>query len=414
MTGRHVTPGANVKGAVGTTADGPGLLLPEGTRLLHIGPHKTGTTTIQGAFHGARADLLSQGVRYAGRSRQQAQAAHAVTGRAWHLTGGKPPPIGTWHALVREVRRAREPRVVISSEFFSDADPQAIRRIVNDLDPARVHVAVTLRPLARIVPSQYQQWVQNGMRKSFDRWLDGTFNRPPGARTPLFWWRHRHDRLIARWAEVVRPDAITVVVVDDRDHAMVLRVFEALLGLREATLVPDEDRTNRSLTLPEVEAVRAFNVAYKGEGLPMSLHSRVMRLGAAQLMKAREPGPDEPRLEMPQWALDRVAVIAREMVDAIAASGVRVIGDLESLTVVPTTGRTGDRPPEASTPPDVAASMAMGILVAGGLARRGASTRWVEPAELRRTSTYYLAGALGLRLAGWLADRWRAVLDRLR
>src|SRR3989304_5738516 len=77
------------------TVDTEGLLLPEGTRLLHIGPHKTGTTTIQGAFHGARADLLSQGVRYAGRSRQQAQAAHAVTGRAWHLTGGGAPAAGS-------------------------------------------------------------------------------------------------------------------------------------------------------------------------------------------------------------------------------------------------------------------------------------------------------------------------------
>jgi hypothetical protein len=394
--------------------DPSGLLLPPGTRLLHIGPHKTGTTTVQGAFHLARRELAAQRVRYAGRSRQQARAAHAVTGRPWHLTDGKAPPIGSWRGLVREVRGARELRVVISSEFFCDADPDAIRRIVHDLDPARLQVAVTLRPLARIVPSQYQQWVQNGMRKSFDRWLARTFDRPPGARTPLFWWRHRHDRLIARWAEVVGPAAITVVVVDDRDHGMVLRVFEQLVGLRQGTLVPDEDRTNRSLTLPEIEAVRAFNAAYKAEGLPMSLHSRVMRLGAAQLMKLREPAPQEPRLEMPQWALDRVAAIAREMVDSIGSSGVRVIGDLESLTVVPPSRLEGDRQPEESIPPRVAASMGMGILVAGGLARSRGPSEWVEPAELRRTSTYYLVGTLALRLAGWLADRWREVLARLR
>ncbi|MEJ7756576.1 MAG: hypothetical protein WKF83_09890 [Nocardioidaceae bacterium] len=33
------------------------LLLPKGTRLLHIGPHKTGTTSLQGAFHNNRDRL---------------------------------------------------------------------------------------------------------------------------------------------------------------------------------------------------------------------------------------------------------------------------------------------------------------------------------------------------------------------
>ena len=89
---------------------------------------------------------------------------------------------------------------------------------------------------------------------------------------------------------------------------------------------------NRSLTLPEVEAVRAFNVAFKAERLDRALHARVMRFGAAQQMKAREPSPDEPRVEMPSWALDQVDGIARAMVDAIAASGVRVVGDIELLT----------------------------------------------------------------------------------
>jgi hypothetical protein len=390
------------------------LVLPGGSCLLHIGPHKTGTSTVQGAFHLARRELLAQGVRYAGRSRQQVRAAHAVTGRPWHLTGGKPPPIGTWRGLVREVRRAREPRVVISSEFFCDADDEAVLRIVRDLGPERLHVVLTLRPLAKIVPSQYQQWVQNGMRKSFDRWLDSMFDRAPDARVPLLWRRHRHDRLVARWAEAVGPEAITVIVVDDRDHDFVLRVFERLTGLREGTLAPHSDRTNRSLTLPEIEAVRAFNVAFRAQGLPTALHTQVMRLGAAQLMKRREPAPDEPRLEMPQWALDRVAVISREMVDAIAASGVRVVGDLESLGVVPRSRLEGDRQPDVPIPPDVAASLAMGILVAGGLARQGATLRWVEPAELRRTSTYYLAGTLALRLLRPLLGLGRALSRRRR
>ncbi|NUR67161.1 MAG: hypothetical protein HOQ47_15480, partial [Streptomyces sp.] len=36
--------------------------LPAGTRLLHIGPHKTGTTSIQGAMFAAKDRLGEHGV----------------------------------------------------------------------------------------------------------------------------------------------------------------------------------------------------------------------------------------------------------------------------------------------------------------------------------------------------------------
>ncbi|MFC9845113.1 hypothetical protein ACFWFF_25725 [Streptomyces sp. NPDC060223] len=44
---------------------------------------------------------------------------------------------------------------VVSSEFFADApDDETIARIVDDLGRDRVPVLITLRPLARIMPSQ--------------------------------------------------------------------------------------------------------------------------------------------------------------------------------------------------------------------------------------------------------------------
>jgi hypothetical protein len=63
-----------------STALGQPLLVPEGTRLLHIGPPKTATTTVQRALNAARDDLLAQGVRYVGQRRRQARAlAGSVT-----------------------------------------------------------------------------------------------------------------------------------------------------------------------------------------------------------------------------------------------------------------------------------------------------------------------------------------------
>ena len=357
------------------------LLLPDGTRLIHIGPHKTGTTSLQAAFHTRRAAVLANGVRYAGRHSQAVLPVMAVIGHVHMPYGPNPPPMRYWNELVREVNHARERQVVISSEFFCEAPPPKIEQIVNDLGPRGIHIAVTLRPLARILASQWQQFVQAGARTSFDDWLVTLFDGKGSGQAPMFWRRHHHDELIARWADVVGPSNVTAIALDDRDHDMVLRVFEDLTGLPSGTLETPVDRSNRSLTQAEVEAVRAFNRRATDEELSRPLLARLMRTGAATYMKQREPRPDEPRIETPQWALDRAGEVAREIVERIAASGVRIVGDLEAMAQVPH-GSTGDeRPGSTNIPPFIAARTAVGIVLVGGLAR-GAQASGGPPHEI--------------------------------
>ena len=100
------------------------LTLAAGARLLHIGPHKTGTTAIQGAFHLARGQLAAHGVVYAGADRQPMRATLAVTGRRAML-GESRPDMAYWDKLVRDVREAGDQRIVISSEFFAGGDEAA-------------------------------------------------------------------------------------------------------------------------------------------------------------------------------------------------------------------------------------------------------------------------------------------------
>ena len=381
--------------------------LPDGTRLVHIGPYKTGTTAVQAAFHLARAAATKQGVQYAGYGRQPMTAVMAGIGKAspWSASR-KPPNPAVWRQLVGEIRGSSARQVVLSSESFSDAEPDAIRRVVADLGGDQVHIAVTLRPLAKVIPSQWQQYVQNRLTDPFDTWLDALLNQPRGTVTPTFWFRHRHDELIRRWADVVGPDRITAIVLDDRDHGLAYRAFEQLTGLAEGTLVADPQLSNRSMTLAEIEVIRAFNIAFKEAALPPVLYQRVMRTGAAQLMERRIPGPGEGKVELPPWAVEPVAAIAREIVDGIASSGVRVVGDLERLAAAGTT--RGETPPTVNVPPEVGAAAAMGVLVASGLARGTAMPTpdpgdeeaaaslprpprpIAEPAELFRVSTIQL------------------------
>jgi hypothetical protein len=400
--------------------------------LLHIGPHKTGTTSLQSAFHVARREAAAQGVHYAGPNRQPMQAAHAITGKPSPYAGGKVPPRSRWRDLVREIEGAGGKRVVISSEGFADADDDGIRRVIGDLGD-RVHVVCTLRPLVSILPSQWQQYVQGGMTRSYEEWLEAMLNPAPGAPTPNFWVRHRHDALVARWATTAGPSNVTVLVSDQADRSRQLRLFEALTGLREGTLVAENDLSNRSLTMPEVETVRAFNLAYRASDLGTLLHMKLMRMGAAEHLKRRAPGADEPRIETPAWALERADAIARQIVEGIAGSGVRVIGDLESLAApaAPAKGGTGAiaRAPRPSVADEawaeIGARTAMGIVLASGLARGGTATAgsqasWpdgavdlpkappgshVEPLELARISTPLLGLVLLRRLVSGFVSR---------
>jgi len=305
-------------------------------------PVPPGTTAIQGAFHLARGRLAAHGVVYAGADRAPVRATLAVTGRPAML-GEAPPDMALWDKLVRNVREAGDQRVVISSEFFDDADDAVARRVVADLGGPRMHVVATLRPLARVMPSQWQQYLQNGLRTPYLEWLDGMLRQPPYDQpTPTFWQRHRHDKLIARWVAAAGAQNVTLIVVDGSDRMALLRTFESLLALPGGFLVPEDDVVNRSLTLAEAEVVRQLNEEFKRRDWPGASYAKFMRYGAVRQMKARPPLPGEPEIATPAWALERVAEISAEMTRNIAGLGVRVVGDLSALSHSPASGRSAE------------------------------------------------------------------------
>jgi hypothetical protein len=367
-----------------------------GTRLLHIGPHKTGTTSIQGALFGAKEAMAAHGVDFPATSRHPMSAALAVCGRPGMMGDAKPGE-RHWETLVEQVAATGRRTSVISSEFFADApDDETIERIVRELGGDRVHVLVTLRPLVRIMPSQWQQYVQNGLRMGYEDWLRHMLKKPPYEKpNPSFWRRHRHDRLVERWVRVTGADRVTVVVVDDRDRGGLMRTFEALLGLPENLLHEVPDTANRSLTLAETEMLRNLNVEFRGNELPDELYSQLIRYGAVLHMKnACAPGPDDVKIRTPQWAAEAAAGIGAEMALRIGATGVRVLGDPGILSAVPEPPTGTDAEPRMS--PEVAAQALYGALAAAA----GAPLLNGLPGQARtvhRTASKELVRVLGHR-----------------
>ena len=184
-----------------------------GTRVVHIGPPKTGTTAIQGAFHQERERLAALGVSYAGSGRQPLTAVIAFTGLddRFDVRGAPRAPMAAWDALVGEVRRLADDqgrRVVISSELFATCDDAHAHRAIEELGgPARV--VVTLRPLHRIMPSSWQQDVKGGGTLGYEDWLRRLLDGPADDDSAALFWRwHRHDALVRRFCAQIADLAI--------------------------------------------------------------------------------------------------------------------------------------------------------------------------------------------------------------
>ncbi|MER6730985.1 hypothetical protein [Streptomyces puniciscabiei] len=371
--------------------------LPPGTRLLHIGPHKTGTTAIQGALFAARDRMPEYGVAFPAHTRHPMEAALAACARP-AMMGDTVPTDRHWRRLLDQVAATGGRTSVISSEFFADApDDETVARIVEQLGGDRVRVLVTLRPLVRIMPSQWQQYVQNGLRMGYADWLEHMLRKPPYDKpNPSFWHRHRHHLLVERWARAVGPERVTVVVVDDRDRGGLLRAFEALLGLPENLLRPVPDAANRSLTLAETEMLRNLNVEFRGNGLPDELYSRLVRGGAVPHMKnACPPMPGDVKIVTPRWAVEAACATGAESAERIAALGVRVLGDPALLSAVP------EQPVSASDEPLLAPEVAARALYGALAAAAGqACVRSVH-----QTSSKELVRVLGHRCLKRLGRR---------
>ena len=336
--------------------DGSAVTLEPGTNLLHIGPAKTGSTALQLALHRARETLRAHGVVYPGPGSKPAAAARTELGffdsddaaQTDTMAGDAAEEVrrrssSAWQDLVRQVEQAREHRVCVSLEAFGRATDEQAARIVDELGGDRPHVVAVARRLDRLLPSQWQQRVKFRECRSYETWLAEVLAGDDSSTVLAEGFALPHDTagLVARWGSLVGRENVTLVVSDDQDRALVPRAFEQLLGAPEGTLDANRGRTNRSLTYDEVEVVRGLNIRFADNGWTDADHNRLVTRGVVRSF-VRSPAPEgDARIpELPAWARARVAELSVANVAAVQESGIRIIGDIDSLRVPDVPGST--------------------------------------------------------------------------
>lgn len=340
------------------------LLLPDRARLLHIGLMKTGTTSLQNAASALRTELAEHGVLYPGSTVNHRLPMAALMER--RLPGVEPRP-KTWQRIQSEIDADRSRRVLLGHEFVSEADEDAARRVCDALGE-RTHVVITVRNYAEVLPSAWQQTLKSGRNMSFGHWLKQVLADDTEPRR-LRLERDRLDQgaVTRRWARVVGPENVTVVVVDKSTPTLLFDAFEGMLGLDQGFLAAadlDGFASNRSMSVEESELLRAVNAEVRST-MSWKEYRYWIRTGAiAGMLGGRTPGQDETKLLLPQWAAERAVERSERFVSEIRESGVRVVGDLGLLER--SVAHAGRKPARStSVPVEAAAHAVVGTIAQG-------------------------------------------------
>ena len=263
-----------------------------------------------------------------------------------------------------EIGRTAASRVLISHEFAAESTDEQARRFLTELGD-QTYVVITLRSFATLLGSSWQQYVKAGRRKPYDRWLGEVLADEPSTNAArLFYRRNDQPAILERWARAAGTDRVIVVVPDKRDPDLLLDTFSGLLGLPSELLrsgAAADSGENRSMSWPEVEYLRGLNVAVRSR-LDWRQYEVWIRNGAvARLLTSRQPGPDEDRVTLPEWAAERADAIAATYAQSISRSGCRVIGDVTALAAP---GPTGDLAPAEVMPTEAAVAATAGLVSA--------------------------------------------------
>ncbi len=301
--------------------------------FLHIGEPKTGTTFLQQVMWRNRSELAAQGVVLPGHHPQDHyRASQDLRGIPKLASDPAGSWTGEWEILARQARQA--PRVaVISHELFSAADPEQADRAVRSLQPAEVHIVLTVRDIATLLPAEWQETVKHRNARGWEDWLGDVIDRESTSADRRQWWFWRvHDTMavLGIWSRIVPAERVHVITTPVRGSAngLLWERFAALLDVDPGSVDLARARPNASLGLPEIEFLRRLNQVLPEEVPDWFYMWNVKETVAHQALAARPRGD---RLILPSdrdaWAKEQAEIL----IAALNESGYDLVGALDEL-----------------------------------------------------------------------------------
>ncbi|WP_210440283.1 hypothetical protein [Nocardioides xinjiangensis] len=309
--------------------------------FLHVGTAKSGTTYLHDLWWQHHETLRHRGLLLPGAVMREHFLAAAVVKGMDALVGRlSTEERGAWQRMLEQAGKWHDD-VLISHEHFSDSPPEAARRALAEVSGAadEVHLVLTVRDLARVLPSAWQQRVKQGARQPYGAFLDAVRD---GAADRKFWRYQDVPAILDRWTVGLPPERVHVVTVPPpgapRDELW--RRAAHVLDVDVDDLSTDPRLPNDSLGIVEAELLRRVNARIPRQRRTLELTRYAKgRFARDVLAGSARPEPFVLPGEHAAWVRARadgiVADLRRRSYD--------VVGDLDDLLpAAPREGRTPD------------------------------------------------------------------------
>jgi hypothetical protein len=192
---------------------------------VHVGTHKTGTTSVQRTFAANADSFAAAGSYFPLAGRPDALSGHHNL--AWQLNGDPrfDPACGTVSEMLAELAELRPASAVVSSEDFEylHAQPRLLAVLADGLREIgyRAVAVVYLRPQAGYVESLYAELVKYGLTQTFDAYLDSILARGEVRYNDRWCFTFDYERLLDGLAVVFGPANVIVRRYDTGAHDVV-------------------------------------------------------------------------------------------------------------------------------------------------------------------------------------------------
>jgi hypothetical protein len=377
------------------------------TLYLHIGLPKSGTTFLQAALQENRERLAERdGLLWPGpRWVEHIRAASDLLDKR---PAGVPDPAGAWDRMLDDVRAFAGRGGVVSMEWLCQAEPRHLARLRETLGGLDLQVIVTVRDLARTLPSAWQEFCQNWETPTLREFLESVASESPMDThiSRIFWTEQDLGKILPRWVDAFSPSQVTVVTVPGQGGSAALwNRFAEALGIGDAAAYDTNLRgSNSSLGLASAELMRRVNLVSHRDNLPPDVYQRAFKMTLAKEVLV-ERRPREGVVGLPHDFADFVAERAALQVDQIKAAGVRLIGDLDDLGAG---GRLVDELPE-DQPAEALLEAALDGIVSFGRALDASDTRHRHALEEARERVRRLEEELAVLRNEYANkdERWR-------
>lgn len=231
--------------------------------IIHIGPHKTGTKFLQGAFSSMPDALLAGSVYYPRQWIMDDTGSHLGLIRALHSSN-----VDGLKEEFSALNQSRYAKILLSSEDLSDLRGDNIAKLRQLIDGSPVEIVFYCRAYAQIISSSWQESVKQGSVMTLPEYVSNNCIDTFGSNLFNF------NVVLNEFANVFGKDNIKTV-----SYEAVLRSGENLADHFAKTFLGLPDlcgrslqRSNESLTIFESEMMRFLNSEYHVSSGRQSAH----------------------------------------------------------------------------------------------------------------------------------------------